>query len=69
MLTLVGLEGIPEVEPSDDLARLLADALTRSPAVPAEGDVVVVCQKVVSKAEGRLVRRDGIRPWLSRRAM
>lgn len=47
---LVGIEGLPEVAPGDDLGRLIAE---RSPALHA-GDVVVVAQKVVSKAEGRL---------------
>jgi coenzyme F420-0:L-glutamate ligase/coenzyme F420-1:gamma-L-glutamate ligase len=45
--------GIPEIAPGDDLARLLADALRSLD--PQDGDVVVVTQKVVSKAEGRLV--------------
>jgi len=48
------LEGIPAVEPGDDLAALLADAIDRAGGL-TEGDVVVVAQKVVSKAEGRLV--------------
>lgn len=47
------LEGIGEVRPGDDLAGLLIDAL-RSLG-PADGDVLVVTQKVVSKAEGALV--------------
>src|SRR2546423_1508118 len=40
---------MPEVRPGDDLAALLAER-----AAPREGDVVVVAQKVVSKAEGRI---------------
>jgi coenzyme F420-0:L-glutamate ligase / coenzyme F420-1:gamma-L-glutamate ligase len=47
--------GIPEIEGGDDLAALLADALERAGLRPREGDVVVVTQKVVSKAEGRVV--------------
>ena len=46
------VEGLPEIAPGDDLARLLADAI--APMAPAEGDVVVVTQKVVSKAEARI---------------
>ncbi len=53
MIQVVPLEGIPEVQPGDDLAALLGDALERAGG-PAEGDVVVVSQKVVSKAEGRV---------------
>ena len=56
-----GLEGIPEVEPGDDLAALLAEAAARSGGLES-GDVVVVAQKVVSKAEGRIARLDEIDP-------
>jgi len=45
------VEGLPEIAAGDDLALLLADAIV--PMAPAEGDVVVVTQKVVSKAEAR----------------
>jgi coenzyme F420-0:L-glutamate ligase/coenzyme F420-1:gamma-L-glutamate ligase len=49
-LRLIPVEGLPEVRPGDRLAQLIAER-----ADLAEGDVVVVTQKVVSKAEGRLV--------------
>jgi coenzyme F420-0:L-glutamate ligase / coenzyme F420-1:gamma-L-glutamate ligase len=52
-LTIQALPGIPMVQPGDDLARLILDAMTATP--PADGDILVVCQKVVSKAEGRIV--------------
>jgi coenzyme F420-0:L-glutamate ligase/coenzyme F420-1:gamma-L-glutamate ligase len=51
------VEGLPEVEPGNDLARLISDA-----ANLVDGDVVVVSQKVVSKAEGRVVRLDEVEP-------
>ncbi len=65
-LTILPVTGIGEVRPGDDLAALLADALVGSGtgegddtgAWVRDGDVVVVTQKVVSKAEGRLVRVD-----------
>jgi coenzyme F420-0:L-glutamate ligase/coenzyme F420-1:gamma-L-glutamate ligase len=57
VIQVVPLEGIPEVQPGDDLAALLGDALERTGG-PAEGDVVVVSQKVVSKAEGRVEQTD-----------
>ena len=49
-LELIGVEGLPEVRPGDDLAALLVDR-----AHLQSGDVLVVAQKIVSKAEGRLV--------------
>jgi len=51
------VEGLPEVRPGDDLAGLLAPSL-RALGV-RDGDVVVVTQKVVSKAEGRVVTAEG----------
>lgn len=54
-IRVFGLPGIPEVEPGDDLAALLAEAAGRAGGLE-DGDVVVVAQKVVSKAEGRVVR-------------
>ncbi|MEU2199490.1 coenzyme F420-0:L-glutamate ligase [Isoptericola sp. NPDC019482] len=59
-LTLWAPAGFPEVRPGDDLARLVGDALAADGAASgdpvAEGDVVVVTSKIVSKAEGRVVR-------------
>jgi coenzyme F420-0:L-glutamate ligase/coenzyme F420-1:gamma-L-glutamate ligase len=52
-ISLLPVAGLPEVRPGDDLGALIAAA-----AELAEGDVVVVTQKIVSKAEGRLVAID-----------
>jgi coenzyme F420-0:L-glutamate ligase / coenzyme F420-1:gamma-L-glutamate ligase len=49
-LELIGVAGLPEVLPGDDLGRLIAEG-----AALEAGDAVVVAQKVVSKSEGRLV--------------
>jgi coenzyme F420-0:L-glutamate ligase / coenzyme F420-1:gamma-L-glutamate ligase len=57
VITVLPLEGIPEVRPGDDLARLIGDAVERAGGLE-EADVLVVSQKVVSKAEGRLERTD-----------
>lgn len=60
-ITLIPLTGIGEVEPGVDLARMVAGALAPQRADGPElrgGDVLVVTQKVVSKAEGRLVDID-----------
>jgi coenzyme F420-0:L-glutamate ligase / coenzyme F420-1:gamma-L-glutamate ligase len=56
-VTVLPLEGIPEVRPGDDLVALIGDAVERAGGLE-EGDVLVVSQKVVSKAEGRLERTD-----------
>ena len=58
----IGIEGIPEVRPGDAVADLVlaAAAGQRTPFVA--GDVLVVGQKIVSKAEGRLVRLGDVTP-------
>ena len=56
-LRIVPLAGVPEVRPGDDLALLLGDAVERAGGLE-EGDVLVVAQKAVSKAEGRIERAD-----------
>lgn len=59
---IFAVEGIPEVEPGDDLAVLIEDALIASGANPRDGDIVVVSQKVVSKAEGHIVLASEVKP-------
>ena len=56
-LEVLALDGIPEIVPGDDLPRLLGDAIERAQAVlPLRtDDVLVVTQKIVSKAEGAIV--------------
>ncbi|MFI6574436.1 coenzyme F420-0:L-glutamate ligase [Nocardiopsis sp. NPDC050513] len=53
-----GLAGMPEVRPGDDLTALVADAVAASGTPLADGDVLVVTSKIVSKAEGRARRMD-----------
>jgi len=54
-LTCFPISGLPLVQPGDDLAALLATAIPDAGVMLAPADVVAVCQKVVSKAEGRIV--------------
>jgi coenzyme F420-0:L-glutamate ligase/coenzyme F420-1:gamma-L-glutamate ligase len=57
VIQIVPLEGLPEIESGADLARLVADASSLE-----DGDVVVLAQKAVSKAEGRVVDLADIDP-------
>lgn len=50
-----GIPGIPLVEPGDDLAALILDAMSRSGERLEDGDCLCLAQKIVSKAEGRQV--------------
>jgi coenzyme F420-0:L-glutamate ligase/coenzyme F420-1:gamma-L-glutamate ligase len=56
-LRILPLAGIPEVQEGDDLAELVAAVVELE-----DDDIVVLAQKVVSKAEGRVVRLDDIEP-------
>ena len=49
-MRLVALEELPLIRPGDDLAALLAAAIARAPGTIEPGDVLVVAQKIVSKA-------------------
>jgi len=57
VISIHPVEGLPEIREGDDLGALIA-----STAALEDGDVVVVAQKVVSKAEGRVVRLDEVEP-------
>jgi coenzyme F420-0:L-glutamate ligase/coenzyme F420-1:gamma-L-glutamate ligase len=57
VISVLPVEGLPELEPGADLAALLAAAVAFE-----DGDVLVVAQKAVSKAEGRIVRLDDVEP-------
>ena len=56
------LPDLPMVESGDDLAALLEVALRRLPVTLDDGDVLVVAQKIVSKAEGRLIPLASVTP-------
>jgi coenzyme F420-0:L-glutamate ligase/coenzyme F420-1:gamma-L-glutamate ligase len=59
---ILGIAGLPEVQPGADLAALIAAAVQACDLALRRSDVVVVTQKVVSKAENRFVRLADVRP-------
>ncbi len=61
-LTLTAIEGIPMIMAGDDLAGLIAHAIERMNLHLKDGDILSVCQKIVSKAEGRTVDLKDIEP-------
>ncbi|HEX6507734.1 MAG TPA: coenzyme F420-0:L-glutamate ligase [Chloroflexota bacterium] len=67
MLQLIPVAGLPLIRPGDRLADLIVECFTAAGSSFASGDVLVIAQKVVSKAEGRIVRLDDVRP--SQRAL
>lgn len=62
MIQIFALDGIGEIEPGADLAGVLAAATRAAGIVPDAADVVVVTQKIVSKAEGRFVELTRVTP-------
>jgi len=61
-LQVIGLVGIPEVRPGEDLPALIIEAAREQGTDVQDGDVLVVTQKVVSKVEGRLVNLGDVQP-------
>ena len=59
---ILGLKGVPDVRHGDDLSRLVVDAAAASGISLADGDILVVTQKVVSKAEGNVVDLRDVEP-------
>lgn len=65
---VIPLQGIPEIGPGDDLGAIVGRALSEARVQLRDGDVVAVTQKVVSKAEGRVVpeRPEGKASWVAK---
>jgi coenzyme F420-0:L-glutamate ligase / coenzyme F420-1:gamma-L-glutamate ligase len=61
-VTMTGLAGVPLVQPGDDLGAIAVTAFRENGLAPEDGDVLVVAQKIVSKAEGRYVDIASVRP-------
>ena len=61
-ITVTGIEGIPEINSGDDLPAMIVEAALNQDAGLHDGDILVVTQKVVSKAEGRVITVDELDP-------
>jgi len=61
-ISIVSLESFPLVETGDNLAKLIVETVKREGVSINDGDVVAIAQKVVSKAEGRIVRLRDVNP-------
>jgi coenzyme F420-0:L-glutamate ligase/coenzyme F420-1:gamma-L-glutamate ligase len=66
---VIGIEGLPEIARGDDLGRLIAEAAARQGTPLRARDLLVISQKVVSKAEGRVVRLSTVTPSPRARAV
>jgi len=61
-VTLTAVHGLPLIEPGNDLGAILIDGIRRAGIAPRDRDVLVIAQKIVSKAEGRYVELRGVVP-------
>jgi len=61
-IEVIGVEGMPEIRPGDDLAALFLEALRKEGISLQDYDVVVFASKVVAKSEGRIVDLSGVKP-------
>jgi len=61
-ISIVSLQSIPLVKPGDNLAKIIVEAMKRESVSLGDGDIVAIAQKVVSKAEGRIVRLRDVNP-------
>ncbi len=61
-VTISAIPGIPEIDSGDDLAQIILASLDRAQMILEEGDILIVAQKVVSKAEDRLVALNTVTP-------
>ena len=61
-LALIGLRGLPIIQPGDDLAALISDAIGAEGLALREGDVLAVTSKIISKAEGRFEKLAAVIP-------
>lgn len=68
-VSYLAVPGIPRIEPGDDLAGIIVDALTAAGLALENGDIVVIAQKVVSKAEGRYVYLKDVVPSAAAREL
>ena len=61
-LTLTAVAGIPSVQPGDDIAGLVMRSLDETGINLLSGDILVIAQKIISKAEGRLIQLESVTP-------
>ncbi len=61
-IQLIALRNLPEIVPGDDIGQLLVQAASEMGLMLRSGDIVVVAQKIVSKAEGRLLNLETVTP-------
>lgn len=61
-IKLIGLEGIPLVKSGDDISKIIKDAILNSDYDLCDGDIILIAETLISKAEGNIIKLDDIVP-------
>ncbi len=62
VMAFMAISGIPLIQKGDDLGMIIGDALAAADLAPQQDDVLIITHKIISKAEGRMVRLADVRP-------
>lgn len=61
-INLIGLEGIPLVKSGDNIARIIRDAINAQDYDLCDGDIILIAETLISKAEGNIIKLDELEP-------
>ena len=61
-IKLIGLEGIPLVKSGDDISKIIKEAILNSDYDLCDGDIILIAETLISKAEGNIIKLDDIVP-------
>ena len=61
-IKLIGLEGIPLVKSGDDISKIIKEAILNSDYELCDGDIILIAETLISKAEGNIIKLDDIVP-------
>ncbi len=67
MIQIIPITGIPIVKPGEDIVKIIFDAVKNNPERILDGDILVIAHKIVSRATGRLINLENVKP--SRKAL
>ena len=61
-IELIGLEHIPIVDDSDDISKIIRDAIDKQGCQLKHGDIILIAETLISKAEGNFIKLDALEP-------
>ena len=66
-IELIGLDNIPVVEPNDDICQIIKDAIEKQGCLLKHGDIILIAETLISKAEGNVIKLGDIIPKQSKK--